>query len=235
MRQIDLGGVSVMIAMPVKGAPTLPTTMSLIRTVDELARRGIKYDLVFQVDGNIEYARSKAAYEFRKSDYHRLFWIDADMAWTIDDFMRILALSMKMDIIGAPYTARCDPPQFFMGFPAAVGAKEDCEITIEGNEWGCIEATGYGAGFFCCSRYAIEKVSGSMEPIKFTLCPDKMPHIFDCDIVNGEFIGEDMAFFARARNLGIKVWFDPNLTLGHVGSKTYSASFREHMAHEQVA
>lgn len=232
MKQISLNGISVMIVMVLKGQPTLPTVMSLLRTVDELVRRGIGYDIVFQIDGNVEYARTKAAHEFLKSKHHRMFCIDADMEWTADNFLRVLALSMKMDIVGAVYTSRCDPPKFFMNFEGAV---EGCDVTVASNEWGCIPATGYGFGFVCCSRYAIQKISDAAEKVKFMMAPEPMPHIFACEVTNGEFFGEDMAFFARARRLGFKVFFDPSITLGHVGSKTYSASFQEHMAAAQEA
>lgn len=228
MTQISLSGVSVMIIMVVKGAPTLQTTMSLLRTTRELERRGIEHEITFQIDGNVEYARSKAAHEFLKSEHHRVFWIDADMDWTAEDFLRVLALSMKMDIVGAVYTARCDPPRFIgLGFPEA---KQDEEVTLYGNEWGCIEATGFGFGFVCCSRYAVQKVTDAAEKIKFALSSEPMAHIFACEVVNGEFVGEDIAFFNRARRLGMKVYFDPRITLGHVGTKVFSASFEKHLA-----
>ncbi len=234
MRQIDLNGISVMIVMVVKGEPKLPTTISMMRTIDNLVRRGIDYDFQFLIDGNVEYARSKAAHDFLKSKYHRMFCIDADMEWTTDDFMRVLALSMKMDIVGAFYTARCDPPKFFVSFNDALGKKEDCEITIEANEWGCIPARS-AMGFVCCSRWAVQKVTDSCEKIKFPLSPEPMAFTFDTDVINGEFVGEDMAFLARAQNLGLKVYYDPSITLGHVGEKTYRASFQDHMKAEQKA
>ena len=225
MRQIDLGGIGVMIVMVVKGAPVLETQISMLRTVDCLVRRGIDYDIIFQIDGNVEYARTKAAHDFLKSKYHRMFCIDADMEWTPDDFMRILALSMKMDIVGALYTARCDPPKFFVNFDAP---DSNSDITILPNEWGCFPARS-AMGFVCCSRYAVQKVTDSCEPIKFTLSPEKMAHIFDCDVVDGEFVGEDMAFLARAQKLGLKVFYDPSISLGHVGSKVYRANFQDSM------
>ena len=226
MKQIDLGGVSVMIVMVVKGEPTLPTVISLLRTVDDLVRRGIDYDIVFQIDGNVEYARTKAAHDFLKSKHHRMFCIDADMEWTSDSFMRVLALSMKMDIVGALYTARCDPPKFFVNFNG--NTAENGDVTVEPNEWGCFPARS-AMGFVCCSRWAIQKVTDSCEKIKFTLSPEKMAHIFDCDVIDGEFVGEDMAFLARAQKLGIDVFYDPSITLGHVGSKVYRANFTDSM------
>lgn len=232
MKKIDLAGISVMIVMVVKGEPKLPTTISLLRTVDSLVRRGIEYDITFQIDGNVEYARTKAAHDFLKSKHHRMFCIDADMEWMPDDFMRVLALSMKMDIVGALYTARCDPPKFFINFSDIQVANG--EAIIMPNEWGCIQARS-GMGFVCSSRWAVQKIADSCEKIKFTLSPEPMAHIFDCDVVDGEFIGEDMAFFARAQKLGIGVYYDPSITLGHVGEKTYRASFQNYMKAAQEA
>jgi hypothetical protein len=231
MKKIDLGGISVLIVMVVKGSPTLPTIISLLRTVDALVKRGIDYDINFMIDGNVEYARTKAAHEFLKSGHHRMFCIDADMEWTADNFMRVLAMSMKMDIVGAFYTARCDPPKFFVNFNETENVTKG-EITVMANEWGCLPARS-GMGFVCCSRWAIQKVTDSMEKIKFTLSPEPMAHIFDCDVVDGEFLGEDMAFFARAQKIGIGVFYDPTITLGHVGSKTYRANFYDSM--QQIA
>jgi hypothetical protein len=69
--------------------------------------------------------------------------------------------------------------------------------------------------------------------IMFGLDNEPMAHLFACDVNDGSFVGEDMAFFARLRKIGYQPYFDPSLTLGHVGEKVYSASIQDHLQQVQ--
>ena len=51
--------------------------------------------------------------------------------------------------------------------------------------------------------------------------------VFRCDIHDGETRGEDHAFFSDVRDLGYRVQLDPDVTLSHIGHKSYKASVWE--------
>jgi hypothetical protein len=224
--KFDISGISVMIILPAKGSISIPTVRSLIETADMLRSRGISYEMEFQVDGNIEYARSKGAHRFLQSKCNRLFWIDSDMEWKSENVLRLLALSTKMDVVGGVYCARREPATFFMQFPSTEGVHES-------NEWGCLPCNGFGIGFTVVSRTAVQALADVTPKIMFGLDNEPMAHLFACDVNDGSFVGEDMAFFARLRKIGYQPYFDPSLTLGHVGEKVYSASIQDHLQQVQ--
>jgi hypothetical protein len=75
----------------------------------------------------------------------------------------------------------------------------------------------------------MQKLADKSPKLIFPENPEPIPHIFRCDSINGEFRGEDMAFFADVHDLGYKVYLDPTIALGHVGQKTYMAALIEHL------
>jgi hypothetical protein len=122
-----------------------------LATQAALIERGIRYDIEFHVGSTIFHARSKQAHSFLKTDFNRFFQIDADMVWSADDFLRMLALSTKLDCVCAIYTARCDPPKFFIDV-------DDVKAELRTNEHGCLEIKGLGLGMSVVSREIIEKL-----------------------------------------------------------------------------
>jgi hypothetical protein len=212
-REFDLAGVSVMLAMPVNRDLPWQTAQSLIESVNLLKDRGIPFDVQFVVGSSIiEVARSKVADAFLKSGHTRLMMLDSDQTWSAKSLLRMLALSTRMDVVVGAYPAKRDPPTFLLS-PE--------EGAVESNEWGCIPVKGIGLGFTVVTRSVIEALAQRAPKLVFPESPEPLPHIFRCDVVDGAFRGEDMAFFADLRALGRTVWLDPSIELGHVGAKEY--------------
>lgn len=219
----DLTGISVFIAVPVGKSFPPATTRSLLDTQRACYENGIPFDIEFHVGSTIFHARSKQAHAFLKTTRNRFFQIDSDMVWTGDDFLRMLALSTKLDCVTAIYTARCDPPKFFIDV-------DDVHAPLVTNEHGCLEIKGLGLGLTVVSREIIERLAAKAPKIWFPADPnDKVAKIFRFDEPDGEARGEDMAFFSDIRDLGYTVNLDPNIVLGHVGEKEFRASFLDHI------
>lgn len=220
--ELDCTGLSVMLMMPVHRDLPWQTVKSLIETHSLMQARGIPFNIQMQVGGSIiEAARSKGAYHFLKSDCNRLFWVDSDIEWGANDFLRLVAISSKLDVVGASYPFKREPTQFAMATGELNGS--------ESNELGCIPVTGFGMGFTVVSRAVIEELSKRSPVVRFPDVDEPIPHIFHCDISRGDFRGEDVAFFADIRALGITVYLDPTIALGHVGSKSYRGRIGDHL------
>ncbi|OIR02621.1 hypothetical protein GALL_153350 [mine drainage metagenome] len=214
--ECNLQGISVMIGIPC--GPDLPwqTVQSLVETVMELKDRGIPFELKLVSGCSIvQKARNKVAHEFLASRMSRLFMIDSDMQWSSKDFVRLLALSTKMSVVCGAYRAKMDPPTFMLG--------EQDLSSLETNEYGCLPINGVGLGFTVVSDTVIGTLAYHAQQL------DDGPYIFRCDVHNGAFRGEDMAFFADVREIGHQVWLDPSVCLGHVGTKTYTGSIMDAM------
>jgi hypothetical protein len=221
MTPFNLTGIKVMIAIPC--GPNLPwqTVQSLIETCCSLERGGIPYSFTMVAGCSIvEHARSNVASDFLKSDMNTLFMIDSDMAWTLKDFVRLLALSTVMEVVGAAYPAKRDDGPVFM--------LKGCEGSLMNNEYGCLPIGGVGLGFTVVQRKVIEQLAEKAEKVRFPWSKgEKIPYIFRCDIDNGEARGEDMAFFDDCKDLGYQLWLDPTIELGHVGTKEYRGKLQD--------
>jgi hypothetical protein len=204
-----------MLAMPTHRDIPVHTVISLLGTTDLLRVKNIPFEVQVQYGGSIiEATRSKAANIFLKSDKSRLFWIDSDVTWKPEDFIRVLGLSTLYDVIGAAYPAKKDPVEFRL----------NTEPNVESDDRGCISVNGMGLGFACVSRVVMERLAQDAPVLTFPDVEEPIPHIFRCEAHNGGFRGEDITFFADCISHGFDVKLDPTITLGHTGSKTYSGA-----------
>ena len=210
----NLKDLSVFLAMPAQEDMPIETVVSLFSTDAHLRKLGVPFNITFQIGGTLCGARSQAAVDFLASSADRMLCIDSDMVWKPDDVVRLLAMSTKMDIVAAPYVTRRDPPEFFVRVP-------DVE-NLTRNEHGCVAIDGTGLGFCIISRRVIEHLSERAPTIQFpTGAP--IPELFRFTVNEGQFRGEDIAFFEDAREIGYQCWLDTSIQLGHVGRKVFSA------------
>ncbi len=223
--QIDMAGLSVMLAMPCDRDIPPATCHALLETERACARAGIDLEINLQLGSTVFHARSLAAHNFLKGRFNRFFQVDSDMVWTADDFLRVLALSTKMDCVCATYTGRTIPPVFF------ITLLNDDPKNIETNQYGCMSIGGVGLGFTIASRELIQKLADNAPKItlRSILPGEYVAKIFRFDEVDDDARGEDMAFFADVRSLGYTVNLDPSISLGHVGSYQFRGSFSEHL------
>ena len=170
-----------------------------------------------QTDGYIDVNRSSVANEFLKSDFNVLFWIDQDMVWKPEDFIRILVLSTKMDIVGATYVYKNDQMDFVVS-----KAQENTW-----NEYGCIPCEGLGLGFVAMTRKVIQTMADRAPEVNFANLgaeTKRFKYMFHPGPYDGTYQGEDITFFRECREAGFQPYLDPTITLGHAGTKVYSAS-----------
>ena len=225
--KFDMAGVSVMLAMPTHRDINPLTVRSLLETQEACIKRGIQLEVQMQVGTSlVHHARTKAADLFLRSECNRLFFIDSDIVWSGDDFIRMVALSTRMECVTAIYTCKVDPPRFCLNV-------DDPTAVMKTNEFGCLpmQGGGMGLGYTIIQRGVIEELSAKAPLAKFPDIDQPVSYVFRCDIHNGDARGEDMAFFADVRDLGYVVNLDPHVTLGHVGAKEYRASILDHLDH----
>jgi hypothetical protein len=225
--QLDVADLKVFIGIPC--GPSLPwqTVQSIMETTLALKNMGARFEVRFVAGCSIvQMARNKIAVEFLRSPGNRLFMIDSDMQWQPDAFLRLLALSTKMDIVCAAYRLKQEEQVYCLKWD---------EKPLVYNDWGCLEIDGLGAGFCVVHRRVIEELAAAAPKVRWQNDPEPIPYIFDIGPVRKDadgifdLQGEDIGFFADARKLGFQVYLDPNVTLGHIGTKVYSGSIRDAM------
>lgn len=213
-RSISLGNVTVAIGFPAHRPIPPMTLMSMVKTIHKLTEMGIGMDVIMEISGNVIMSRDGVLDSFLKGDKDKLFWIDSDMVWEADDFIRLLAISTQVDIVCGAYPAKTDGNQFYAD---VVGRQT-------GNELGLVEINGIGLGFTVMDRKAVEQIAAQAPRVLDQITHRDMASVFRFDVFNGNRRTEDMAFFADLRGMGYKIWLDPMIDLGHVGDKEYRAS-----------
>lgn len=221
---IDLAGLSVMVGIPAgRDLPAL-TVKSLLTTQALCMERQVPFQLGMVVGSAVvQWARDEVVDLFLQSSATRLFWIDSDMVWEPEDFMRLLALSQYRDVICAAYPAKQDQPTFYVNWDQDAGL-------VQG-EYGLLQINGIGLGFTVMHRRVLEQLAAKAPRVTDDVSQRELAAVFRIGrTADGRRQGEDMAFFADIRALGHAVWLDPEVSLGHIGCKTYTGSIQDALA-----
>lgn len=218
---VSLDGLSVIVGMPTsRDLPPL-TVKSLLATFAKCRAVSVPCELGMVANcAVITKARDEVVDLFLKSTASRLFWIDSDMVWEPEQFLRLLALSKLRKVVTAAYPAKTDRPTFYVNFES--GTMQD--------DLGLIPIKGVGLGFTVMDREVVERLAESAPKMFDQVSGISLASIFRADITpEGYFRGEDMAFFDDIRNLGYVVYLDPYTDLGHVGTKVYTGKIMDAM------
>lgn len=219
-----------MVGMPLYGAPTTKTVLSLLKSQELCNHGGLRFDFT-TATGFVTVARDQIVHDFLKSDAEKLFWIDGDMVWGQREFGKMLALSTLVDLVCATYPLKKEGPN---EYPILSGAEE-----VRPGPYGLLEIWGAGLGFSVWSRKACQALADSKPWLWDGMCNEKRRAIFgvepralsapcpDPEVTLG-MRTEDINAFEDLRALGFKVWLDPTIELGHVGSKEWRGSLSEY-------
>jgi len=214
---VPLDGMSVTVGIPAGRDFDPRVVKSILGTFNTCYRMNIPCDLGMVANcAIVTKARDEVIDLFLKSENKKLFWVDSDMVWTPDQFIRMLALSTLYGVVCAAYPAKLDQKTFYMKYDEAAG--------LTRNEHGLFEIHGIGLGFTVMDRRVIEDVVSTKPRYKDQVNNREMAAVFRTDILDGNFRGEDIAFFDDIRAAGHKVFLDPDTALGHIGTKEYRGS-----------
>lgn len=209
--EVDPAKLRIDIGMPVhSGFVPYPTAASLVDTVREMTLKRLPVRHISPCGSSILIdARSAVVDQFLKGDGTHLFWIDADMNWHPRDFALLVAKGTVVDVVGAAYTQKAEPPRFMVRAPKNTP-----------NGYGLLEVAGLGLGFTIMKREVVEKVAATKPMV--TTNGATMREVFQFGRTSdGHRMGEDIAFFEDIRAAGYTVWCDPSINIQHVGLKMY--------------
>lgn len=224
VRSMDIRGRKLMIAIPAyDGKLNIKTAFALADLVVKASQYGVQIQLSHLSGCSlITKARNMLAANFLESDCTDLLFVDADIVVNPEAVIRLLALSTDKDITAGMYTRRAEDKKFFLD----VYLDEDNALEFDNN--GMLRALNVATGFMLIRRHVLEKLAANHP--EWTYFNDTYQRnesaIFDFSLVNGQYIGEDYTFCARARAEGFTVFIDPDITLPHVGSQEYYRDFR---------
>lgn len=159
-------------------------------------------------NAGITQGRNQLATEFLDSGFDRLFFLDADITW---DPGAIVALCHKpVDLVGGCYRFKEASlewyPMRFLPGPRWTNAE------------GLMEVEMLPTGFLSISRSVFETMLENNPGIRNTVqCGHKAHCFFQMPFVDGHLFGEDFYFCRQWREMGGKVFLDPEIALTHWG------------------
>jgi len=166
-------------------------------------------------------ARNSLINQFMESDCTEMIFIDSDIHFKHQDILRIMALGSDKDIVCGSYPRRADDKKFFTD----IHYNEHGGIEL--TETGLLRVDRIGTGFMFIRRHVIEKLIDDHPEWRYWVNVENKHHhaIFDFQVKNGSYMGEDYLFCDRATEAGFKIYVDPDINLGHYGQTEFTGHF----------
>jgi hypothetical protein len=209
---------NVWIAIPAyTGMIHLSTMRSILTDLLALQARGDAVT-IFDESGNAMIADCRAVIvaKFLASDATDLVFVDSDVCWEAGALVRLV--DQPVDFVAGIYPQRRDPPAYCVQW-----ITERAELRAD-PETGLLEVAGVPAGFMRLSRSMLERMVEAYPNTLFHCddAPDAQAWaLFDPYRIGKLKMGEDYSFCRRWRDIGGSIWINPEITMGHVGFKTF--------------
>ena len=220
-------GRHLCIAIPAYSGTVRAETMSaILKEYGLLTQKGYQVTVDVQRDNAI-IADCRNAIVARFLDTKGLtdlLFVDHDVYWEPGTLIRLL--EAPVDCMGAIYPLRNTTelkfkPRFLDDKPPNIASyPKHCRLEVEGMPIGCARL----------SRRMLLRMVEAYRDTEFHC--DYAPMgtawgLFDQIKVGMDKYGEDYSFFMRWRRIGGKVWCDPDLVMGHVGTHASVGSLRQ--------
>ena len=191
---------------------------SLIETTAWLNEQGLTYKWINKSGSLVSTTRELTALDSFNPDwetrevgsgkftYDKVFWIDSDISWTIENFQKLWA--SDLDIVGGMYQTTPDGrvavAKFDETYPELPTVVREQDFIFE--ERRIVEVFGLGFGFIAMKQGVFEACSRPW----FYMRSVRWPHLdFDTNL------GEDYSFCVNAREAGFKTYLDLEVKVKH--------------------
>lgn len=185
-------------------------------SLSKLRARGMKVR-VYRGASAIDQARNTMATDALREGFEKLFWIDADVGFDVEDVDRLFAHDV-------PFVCGIYPKRGGRALACHVlpGTKE----LVFGEDGGLVEIL-YAAGGFCLIDASV--YHRIREKLALPTCnahfgqpvdPYHLPMVKETE-GGAWYLAEDYAFCERARQVGFEIWADTRIRLRHIGRYAY--------------
>ena len=199
--------MKLLIAIPSIDYINVEFMKCLIALVDRLHRDGVDFEVKI-ISGTLVYAaRDKLAHHALDGRFTHVLWLDADMIFN-DDLLEDLMFSGKSFVSGLCHARRKPYMPCFFSSLNPVDRFDDYPSQL-------FEVAGVGMACVLMETKILFDVM-----IRFGTC-----------FVPTKELGEDLAFCDKARQMGYRIYVDPQVIIGHIGHIViYPEDHREYMA-----
>ena len=205
--------VNVIICTP--GHSTMSSyTKSLLATIGELSKRGITWAWSSEYSSHVADAREMTLNGDNQNNpneqrpfkgavtYDKLMWIDSDIAWTPEDFIKLY--ESDKDIISGAYLLASGEVTVYKKLMGAPYIYDEVLSMTEP-----VQIKGAGFGFLAVKPGIFESMTRPwFQSVQGTVDYNGTSFTFP-------IMGEDISWCHRAQELGYELWFDPTVRLIH--------------------
>lgn len=161
---------------------------------------------------------------FLDSDCTHVVTTGSDQGWRPEDFAKLLKHGAKYPVVAGVVPKKDDGETWAVSYSSE---------ELWSNSDGLIEAYTVGTGFMCLSREAVETLARDAERYNLPEMSD-IPLIIERRVIGKARWGGDNVLCIKWRELGGKVYVDPDMTFTHTGLKRWGGNaadwYRKRMA-----
>lgn len=176
---------------------------SLVKTINFLSLKGYRVYWANEYSSSVSFSRKITLDKFINYKYSKCVWIDSDISWEIDDFIKII--SYDLPIVSGSYLGNdgeCQANSFLNG------RKFTKQQILENSK--LLQIIHCGFGFV------------SIEKKVFDTLKDHFLYDYSIDTSKYQYDGkftwpycEDVSFFLKANNAGFNSYLDPKIKVIH--------------------
>ena len=234
-KSYDLSGKSLFIALP---AYDFKVSLKLAVSLAKFSRASAEHGIDIQIGSIcgcsvVSRARNLLAKDMLESECDFLLFIDSDINFEPDDIFRLMAWGTdpKKGIVAAVPRTRNESKVYI----ATLDYDTNGDLTMNG--MGLVRAKRVATAFMLVRREVFETLEKKHpEWAYYDSKTDRtLSCMFDFQLADEGYIGEDFLFCDRVRSHGFEVWIDPSITLGHMGVQEYLGNYGDDILYPMVA
>lgn len=233
-KSYDLSGKSLFIALP---AYDFKVSLKLAVSLAKFSRASAEHGIDIQIGSIcgcsvVSRARNLLAKDMLESECDFLLFIDSDINFEPDDIFRLMAWGTdpKKGIVAAVPRTRNESKVYI----ATLDYDANGDLTMNG--MGLVRAKRVATAFMLVRREVFETLEKKHPEWAYydSKTNRTLSCMFDFQLADEGYIGEDFLFCDRVRSHGFEVWIDPSITLGHMGVQEYVGNYGDDILYPMV-
>lgn len=213
----------IYLGIPMYGGAHGLTVSCLLASQKHLLSQGHEVVTDIVTGGSIlPKVRNGIVKRFIDSNADVLLFIDSDMAWEPETIGKLI--NAPFDVSVANYRKRSNEVTWL-----AQPIYEDGQplgTFHNGDVW--LQTHRAGTGMMAIKRWTIANMIESLPGLVYA-DNGQTPCLFDFELLNGEYHGEDYTFCRRLESIGGQIFMLTDAYVGHVGNTVYGGNYHEHL------
>jgi len=215
--------VIIYLGIPMYGGAHGLTVSCLLSLQKHLITSGHEVITDIVANGSIlTKVRNGIVKRFIESKANKLLFLDSDMVFEPEQVAKLINAQFDVSIIN--YRAKHNQVKYFSEPILKDG--EPTGVCIDGEAW--LETEQGGTGIMCISRKAITEMIAAYPELTYK-DNGPTPALFDFQLKDGQYYGEDYTFCQRFRAIGGQIFMLADAETGHIGTTVYHGNYHDYL------